>query len=166
MRRFVIITGMVVAGLLGAAGSASGLTCAEPVGPRFASGDVALEGVALRGATNGRDLVSPARVLVSSYLKGDGPAVVRVTTGVFDGGAIGGAFAPAAGDTVRVVGDRSRDGAGYSRSGPVPRGTIVTSFCDRDTQVRAHAREPWRAEAERVLLLARGLGGLLGLAAA
>ena len=164
MRAFVLSIGLVLAGLLAAAAPASALSCATPSGPRFASGDIALEGVALAGGQPSRDLVSPARVLVTRYLKGDGPAVALVTTGTFEGGSIGGAFSPSAGDTVRVVGDRSGDGRGDFLSGRVPPGTIVTRFCDPDTLVMRRARGHHTAGDDRVLLLARRSGALLAFA--
>ena len=41
-----------------------------------------IEGVALSGDSEGDNLVSPARFLVSRYIKGSGPRVVRVRTGL------------------------------------------------------------------------------------
>lgn len=167
MRRLVLPSFLVLVALLGVPAPVSALTCASPSGPRFAGGDVAIEGVALSGRpASGRALVGPTRVLVTRYLKGAGPAVVRATTGAFvtkEGyrGAIGGAFSPSAGDTVRVVGDRSHGGRFTVFPGPVPPGTIVTSFCDPDTKILRAARGAHGPQDDRLLLNARRAGALL-----
>jgi hypothetical protein len=68
--------------------SGSGASCAGPVSPSayLASAQVAFVGVMLPGPTvrtgPGDVLSSPARVRVDRYLKGGGPRIVTVVTGV------------------------------------------------------------------------------------
>ncbi len=114
---------------------AAALSCAAPppgAPSAFEAADVVFDGIALSGKSdNFGALDSPARVLVTRYLKGGGPRIRRVRTGVQVGpllvGEIAGDFNPSVGDAVRVYGRRT------GPSGPfgVPRGVLFAGLCDR-----------------------------------
>jgi len=158
------ITGLVLAGLVVAPTTASASCVAGTEDtPRFGDATVAVEGVALSGRTNNGRLISPARILVSQYLKGSGPTVARVATGTMENGAHAGVFGPAAGDSVRVVGDRGREDRSIFRG--LPPDVIATHVCDPDTRVLRSARGPHGPAQDGLLLRARRAGALLGLAA-
>lgn len=157
-------------GALGLPAPAAALSCAAPASgapsPLEAS-DVAFDGIVLSGRKDFAGAAdSPARVLVTRYLKGGGPRIRRVRTGVDVGallvGVVGGDFTPHIGDAVRVYGTRQRPG----RSFGLPPGTLFAGGCDGSgsgsadrlldrvpgTFVRATAgagATPWAAVAER-----------------
>jgi len=94
------------------AASCAGLTPTQ----QFKAADVVFDDTMLSGPTavgvGQRALRSPARVRVIGYLKGDGPAVVRVDTGsAADGGRIvisEDGIEPVAGQSWRIYSDTSR----------------------------------------------------------
>lgn len=86
-----------------AGASAACVTLVAPVTPT-----VSFDAVALTGRPGSSQLSSPARMLVLRYLRGSGPRVIRVQTGVLDdlsgGGSVGGeGFNPSAGQTWRLA---------------------------------------------------------------
>jgi hypothetical protein len=70
----------------GPGGTSAGSCAARNPAALLAAARTAFTGVMLPGPTvrtgSGRVLASPARVRVERYLKGDGPAIVTVTTGI------------------------------------------------------------------------------------
>jgi hypothetical protein len=104
-----------------------GASCAErPDSAFLASARTAFIGVMLAGATvstgEGSTLTSPARVRVTQYLKGDGPQVVTVATGVTQ--ASGGSVIGSAEGITPQAGQRWRI---YSISRRMPYQTSVCS---------------------------------------
>jgi hypothetical protein len=81
----VAVAAAVACGSSGGSGQAGSCAPAPPAGylaaARIAFAGIMLPGPAVR-SSHGSVLVSPARVRVTRYLKGGGPAVVTVTTGV------------------------------------------------------------------------------------
>jgi len=165
VRAFVLLCYVVAATVLGTPGTAQALLCtsSEKPGPRFGDAMIALEGVALSGPERKTGLITPARILVTRYLKGNGPDVARVATGTYELGATAGAFSPRAGDLVRVVGDRGREDR--SIFGGLAPDVIATRVCDPDTTLLDQARGPHGPADDRLLFRARRAGALLGLAA-
>jgi hypothetical protein len=88
--RPVVLAMLAGCGSNGAATVSSGGACGGPVSPSasqyLASATVAFVGVMLPGSDvnvgSGQALTSPARVRVVRWLKGSGPSVVTVATGV------------------------------------------------------------------------------------
>jgi hypothetical protein len=74
-------------------GSSAGLCAAATSSEYFAEARIAFSGTMLAGPVadlgGHRVLVSPARVRVTRYLKGNGPKIVMVATGVLPGGGSG-----------------------------------------------------------------------------
>jgi hypothetical protein len=122
----VILALPLAAGIIACSNSShgsSGGSCAAgtPAG-YFASARVILLGTMLPGHTANlgghRVLVSPARVRVIRYLKGDGPAVVSVVTGVTSGNVVNeDGIEPVAGQHWKI----------YTRSRRTP---YQTSMCE------------------------------------
>jgi hypothetical protein len=83
--------------------------------------EVVFEGQALEGPTSDGTLLSPARFLVSDYLKGDGPEIVGVTTavtrdrsGTYAWISVG--IEPSPGEVWRIYADEVTDGSDISTS--------------------------------------------------
>jgi hypothetical protein len=114
-------------------GEGSAASCAAlPPGGALAQARVAFVGVALPGPTarlgNRRLLISPARMRVRRYLKGTGPRIVRVQTGVFGDGAFGSeGIDPAPGERWIV----------YTRSERPP---YATGVCDGSKRIARASR--------------------------
>lgn len=132
VRRIALGSAAVLLALAGASLLApphsDALSCA-PLSERrdFRGSDVVFEGVILSGPRTHDDLASPARVLVSRYLKGRGPGVVAVGTAElqvepgdhFDTvGAIAGDIHFDPGEAWRIYGD-TPGGSGRSAAGGV-----------------------------------------------
>lgn len=112
MRRLILV-GVVVAALAAPA-SASALCVASSERQSFERANVVFVGIAMRGPqANGR-LLSPARFWVVRYLKGTGPKIVPVKTGlsrkgrVLTSSSVG--IDPRAGEPWKIFGTRSRSG--------------------------------------------------------
>jgi hypothetical protein len=152
-----------------AAAPASATSCAapDPAYDAFRSADLVAEGVLLSGPSRDGILFSPARLAVTRYLKGSGPAVLRVGTlgnqiatgDVSDIVALGfgGSFARV-GQSWRIFGSTSRRDRRLYNDGGVTSLGAVCSFDDRllsptrllvpvpGTTRRAGAgRDRWRA---------------------
>ena len=113
MRRLVLVS--VVVAALAAPASASAQCLASSEQQQFDRAELVFVGIAMRGpnAKGGR-LLSPARFWVVRYLKGTGPKVVRVETGLRRVGrvlrGVSTGIDPRAGEPWKIVGTRSRSG--------------------------------------------------------
>lgn len=129
---------------LTAADDARALSCVPFTGAEYRRhADVVLEGVVLSGPHAQGDMASPARVQVPRYIKGRGPSVVEVGTGVpqvrpGDHPAlvseIAGDIAFSPGEVWRIYGDTPR-GAGRSAA----RGILTPNPCLGTRQLGAAA---------------------------
>jgi hypothetical protein len=113
MRRLILVG--VVAVALAVPTSASALCAASSERQQFQRAEVVFVGIAMRGPNAHRgQLLSPARFWVVRYLKGTGPRVVSVQTGlsrkgnVLRGISIG--IDPRAGEPWKIFGAWSRSG--------------------------------------------------------
>lgn len=121
MARAVAVLALVTAVVCVGAGPARASCVAVSDGEQRARAGVIFEGVALRGQTANGALLSPAYFEVARYLKGSGPEIVKVTTGLTASGAL--VRASSTGITVRP-GERWRI---YGQR--FPEAMVKTSVC-------------------------------------
>jgi hypothetical protein len=172
MRRIVVVlsTALAIAAAPGLEAPASALSCAGPLpgtplpDPYDAGYDAIVEGVALSGPSDvDGSLDSPARFLVTKWIRGSGPRIVPVGTAVFlsvgpHTGHTPGFFQPKPGRVARLFADRDRFGILHDAPcllhdpRPRPRSPLRRVA---GSDVRAAAGPAaWRAHAQR------GGGGL------
>lgn len=116
MRRLILVG--VVAAALAAPASASAICAPSTEEQSLERAEVAFVGIAMRGPHSNGRLLSPARFWVVRYLKGTGPKIVRVQTGLFRTRRAGRTrfvgvsegIDPRAGEPWKIFGARSRSG--------------------------------------------------------
>jgi hypothetical protein len=112
MRRLILVG--AVAAALAAPASASARCVASSEGQQFDRAQVVFVGIGMRGPNANGRLLSPARFWVVRYLKGTGPKVVRVQTGLSRKGSVLTSISvgidPRAGEPWKIFGARSRSG--------------------------------------------------------
>lgn len=158
-----LLLALVLAAAPGAEPPAHALSCpVEPGKPPpdpYATHPVVVEGIPLSGPIVPRfGLGSPARMLVTRWIRGSGPLVVRVRTSVQLGvgpvyGHLPGYYAARPGSVARLFATRARDGTLHPNpcaSGDRRRDPRSPLHTIRESAVRAAAGErAWRAVAQR-----------------
>ncbi len=123
-RRVILVTALLC---LAAAGCGAGASaaCAPLTRKERLAAPVIVEGTFTAGPTaEDGVLVSPAALEVRRYVKGEGPAVVKVTTRELGGGSVGAeGIDPKAGETWRVYAERRGE-------------VLATSVCEGSHRLR------------------------------